>query len=128
MNVETFRSQMQQQEVNKRGQQDMGPAATRLSGEIRVNGAGETKAEITFPIRFSEKPKLSFGAELLEEDPIVAGFMPYANVVVLGWITQERPPTSRLYVGARLGIITGGVHHQKMVVHWHLEGSAITYP
>lgn len=119
---------MQQQEVNKRGQRDMAADKMFLSGEIRVAGAGESKAYITFPVKFSEKPHLSFGAEVTEGDALAPGFMPSVSVVILGWTTQERPPTSRLYTGAQLGIVTEGVFHQKLVVHWNLIGTAITSP
>ena len=127
-NISQLRSQMRQENVSKAGIDAMAADITTLTGEIRVNGAGESRAQITFPLKFSQKPSLSFGGEIIEGDAILDGFMPTVNVVVLGWRTEERPPTSRLYIGADLGVVLGGVNHQKAIIHWTLVGKAITSP
>lgn len=128
LSVEEFRSKLKQETINARSLADMAAAETKLDGEVRINGSGESTVPITFPVLFTEKPHLSFGAELIEGDALTVGFMPTISVVILGWITQESPPSSRFYRGAKLGVVTTGVRHQKMVVHWHLNGVAMANP
>lgn len=126
--MERLRSQRAQFNIDERGRDDMRAGYTNLAGEIRVNGAGESSLPITFPVKFTEKPLLTFGAEVIEGDAIRSGFMPWANVIVLSWITEEIPPVTRLYTGANLGVVSGGVPHQKMAIHWNLSGKAVADP
>lgn len=123
-----LRSAQQQNEITKRGANDMGATKTRINGEIRVNTAGESITQVVFPVRFTEKPIMTFGGEVIEGDALQAGYMPTISVVVVGWITEEVPPVSRLYTGAKLGIVLDGVNHQKAIVHWSLEGTALSNP
>lgn len=128
MNVNNLRAALKNERQAEQLREDMGASKTKLTGELKVNGAGETQVQVTFPVKFTEKPFLSFGAELLEREPILPGFLPTISVVVLGWITEERPPTSRLYVGAKLAVVTGGAAYQKMSVHWTVEAMALGNP
>jgi len=128
MSMEALRGQLQQQAL---AEQQAGQTTASLqicSGQVRVNGAGEASFPVTFPIKFSEKPSLSFGGEILTGDTIEQGLMPTANVIVLGWSTQDTPPYGRLYTGAQLGVVTSGVTFQKMIVHWNMIGKALTSP
>lgn len=102
--------------------------ANQVSGQVRVNGAGESQVFVQFPVKFTDKPLISFGAELQENEPVVSGSMPTISIVVLDWQVEERPPTSRLYTGATLGIVTGGAKYNKFIVHWHANGTAYTNP
>lgn len=128
MDINAFRNTQNQEAITQRGQNEMAATTTRLSGQLRVNGAGETYATVTFPTRFIEKPLFSFGGELQDGDTPAAGHMPTISIVVTRWITQERPPQSRFYTGATLGIVTGGAAYQKMNAHWHFDGVAFTNP
>lgn len=125
---ENLRSQIQAQETAKARSDSITPGLQICSGQVRVNGAGEASFPVTFPVKFTEKPALSFGGEILAGDTIEQGLMPTANVIVLGWSTQDNPPVGRLYTGALLGVVTTGVTFQKMIVHWNMIGKAITSP
>lgn len=128
MDMDAFRRRMNSAEATKAGNQSMAADFQSLTGQVRVNGSGESKATITFPISFSQKPLLTFGGEIQEGDRLDPGRMPTVSVVVLAWLTKERPPYSRLYTGAILGIVTGGPSWQKMIIHWKLDGIAYTNP
>ena len=126
--IQNFQSQINAGNVDRKGQSGFQATATAVTGQFRVNGQGEAQIDVTFPTRFVEKPILSFGAELIEGDSQVPGFMPWANVCVLSWTTKESPPQGRLYLGARLGVVSGGVSFQKMMVHWSFNGKALKSP
>ncbi len=126
--IQNFQSQINTTNVDKKGQNDFSATPTAIIGQFRVNGQGEAQIDVTFPTRFVEKPILSFGAELIEGDSQVPGFMPWANVIVLSWTTKEIPPTGRAYTGARLGVVSGGVSFQKMNIHWKFNGKALKSP
>lgn len=126
--INDLRESYRADRLNARSREDMAASKTKLTGEIRVNGAGETKTNVTFPIQFTEKPVMNFGAEMIEGDAIIDGFMPTISVVILGWVTKDLPPTQRLYLGATLGIVVGGAHFNKLSVHWSVEGTALSNP
>jgi len=127
-NMHNLRSGLNAEATTRRSQNDFQATATTVTGQFRVNGQGEAQIDVTFPAKFVEKPMLSFGAEVIEGDSQVPGFMPWANVCVLHWVTKESPPTGRLYMGARLGVVSGGVSFQKMMIHWTFSAKALKSP
>lgn len=127
--TERLRSQLNEVKVDERSYNDMSASENFFKGTVRVNGAGEASVPVTFPKPFTEKPHLvGFAAEILEGDTIGTGFMPTISIIVLGWTTEERPPVSRLFRGAELGVVSTGLVHQKMMVNYMFSGKALENP
>lgn len=110
---------------------------TIMSGQSRINGAGEVLINVSFACKFSEKPLFYFGGEIIEEKTIAAGKFPTISAFVCGWSAQEKvadsedvdlAPYSRFFTGATLGVVTTGNIHSKFVLHWHFIGDAINGP
>ena len=107
-------------------EQFSGSELTRLSGEVLFAGAGEGRADVVFPSMFVEKPMFSFGGELPLGQPIIDRNWPTVSVIVTDWLTLTRPPFTRLYYGASLLIVCGGLDTQKLIVHWHMDGKTMS--
>lgn len=106
-----------------------------VEGTFLVDGAGEAIADIVFPVKFIERPNLSFGGELHLDTNPVAGQYPTISVVVNRWATDPSAAltftvaTLKLYfVGAQLLVVTTGPTTQRMWVHWSAKGRAIINP
>lgn len=110
---------------------------TIMSGQSRINGAGEVLINIPFACKFGEKPLFYFGGEIIEATSIADGRFPTISAFVCGWNAQERvadsedvdlAPYSRFFTGATIGVVTTGSPHSKFVLHWHFIGDSITGP
>lgn len=101
---------------------------TSLSGQYMINGAGEAIVEVYFPVRFVEKPLVTFGFEMKDGEVYIPGQMATGSGVVLDWITEEKPPVSRIYIGCVIGAVTTGQKYQKMIGVWQANGVAYTDP
>lgn len=110
---------------------------TIMSGQSRINGAGEVLLDVSFACKFSEKPLFYFGGEIIETKAIASGKFPTISAFVCGWSAQEKvadsededlAPYSRFFTGARIGVVTSGNIHSKFVLHWHFIGEAINGP
>ena len=73
-----------------------------VQGQFLVSGVGELAKEVVFPVKFIEKPLLSFGGELAENSSPTDGGFPTISVVVGGWnleipgeTNQETPDKKR---------------------------------
>lgn len=106
-----------------------------IEGTFLVDGAGEATADLVFPVKFIERPNLTFGGELHLDTNPVAGQFPTISVVVNRWATD--PPaantftvaTLKLYfIGAQLLVVTTGPSTQRMWVHWKASAKAIINP
>ena len=102
---------------------------TRVTGFELTVGAGEATVEVDFPVWFTEKPSMSFGGELEENEYLVERKFPTVSVVVVSWKkAQADRPGGGWYVGAVLATVTTGRTEHRMWVHWQAEGKAITNP
>jgi hypothetical protein len=110
------------------GLEDVGVGNQRISGQFLWSGNGEGKKEVQFPVKFIEKPVFYFGGELGPGQTIVDGFYPTVSVAVGQWQTLRRPPVLNLYYGCTLLIVVSGHTDQKLVIHWHIEGKALSDP
>lgn len=100
-----------------------------VSGQFSVTGAGELVKDINFPVTFTDKPLLSFGANMDENQIIVAGNFPTASVIVLKYKEKITPGTSTAsYTGASLIVVTTGMEDQIMWIHWQMSGTALVNP
>jgi hypothetical protein len=96
-----------------------------VSGFILCNGAGELQIEVNFPVRFVEKPAMTFGGELDVNQPVEAGNFPTISVVVTRWILEELDELRTYFVGASLAVVSTGVANQRMWGHWTATGAAL---
>lgn len=106
--------------------ENLGAQAVRdgaATGFIDVEGQGECTANISFPVRFLEKPVFSFGLELAENVWLQWGSFPEYSVTVGAW-TTEPADGEPLYVGALLGIFVAGV--DRSIVHYRFTGRSLT--
>lgn len=108
--------------------------ATSMQGQnfkvnyfLDVKGTGGMTAEVNFPVKFQERPSVSFGGELGAGSPVTAGSFPTISVVVGQW--KISPLYShQYYEGATLVIVVGGTVTQTMTVHFQAEGKALVSP
>jgi hypothetical protein len=125
--VEKFRNSMIAKDMTA-AMSSAAAGPTTLTGEFLIKNSGEKRVPIDFPIAFSEKPLITFGAEVQEGDVIVDGFFPTVSVIVSRWITVENPPFSRIYRGCELAVVVTGAPTQKVIVQWQLTGVAFGNP
>jgi len=126
MDVDRFRRALNDQQASFEGLQDVAGGPTTLTGEFLLKSAGEKKVTLNFPIPFTEKPILSFAAEVPEGDELADGNFPTVSAVVSRWITRENPPFSRTFIGCELAIVVTGPSTQKMIFYWTMNGTSIT--
>lgn len=107
---------------------------TRVTGFVLTEGAGEAAHDVEFPVTFTERPSMSFGGELADNQFVEDLAFPTVSVVVISWIKSM---TGRVgggldapgwFVGASLAIVTSGKTDQRMWVHWQAEGKALRDP
>ena len=100
-----------------------------LQGEFLVEGEGEVLRPVSFPIFFSEKPHLTFGGSLEENQQLVAGSFPTVSVVSANWVVDKKGAQTYLYKGCDLAVVvTGARGEQKMWVNWTFTGVGLTNP
>jgi len=108
--------------------------STSVSGLIRCTGPNidgkdgdgvETEIDILFPVEFTQRPSVVFGAELAADSSFTAGMIPIVNPILLSWNTVTRG-VEQHYQGARIGIVvTGGPVGTKCIVNWVISGQAL---
>lgn len=126
--LELFRRRMNMMKANTVGFHDMSAGPTRCSGQFMVDSSGEVEAQILFPVKFSQKPLLSYAGELKDGDMLRPTHMPTLRMVVLNWILEDKPPFQSLYTGAVLGVVLDGPPGQRMLATWHMDGVAFFNP
>ena len=135
--TEDLRNTIKNRNQHMQDMVSMAADKTIMSGQSRINGAGEVLLDVSFACKFGEKPLFYFGGEIIEAKTIAAGRFPTISAFVCGWSAQERvadsededlAPYSRFFTGARIGVVTTGNIHSKFVLHWHFIGEAINGP
>lgn len=107
---------------------------TRVNGFQLVKGAGEVIVDVPFPVLFTERPSMSFGAHMDDGEQPEALNLPTVSTVVLSWLKAHEDRvgggqgTPGWFSGARLAIVTTGRTNHKVWVHWQAEGKAIRNP
>jgi len=94
---------------------------------INLIGSGEVLADVNFPVWFQEKPAVSSGGEMAENEVIVDTQFPTISVIVKSWVKQKRD-LAEYFTGATLIVVTSGVPGQKMIAHFQAEGKALRNP
>lgn len=100
----------------------------KVTGEVECDQPGEGVINVLFPVYFTEKPRFSYGLELLPGQALVAGQFPRCSATVMRWGQRGRDDGSFVYSGAALSISTEGPTGQVLVVQWHMEGMALSGP
>lgn len=105
----------------------------RLLGFQDLSKAGETTAEVNFPVWFLERPAISGGGELADNESLVDGEFPRWNVGVHKWITTEQGGVGAtglvtMYKGAIFIFVAEGPEAMRSTIHWQLEGRALRNP
>lgn len=95
---------------------------------VHVTGVGEASVDVDFSARFIEKPLLSCGAELDENQSPIAGNFPTVSAMVANWKFEELDKYRKYYVGATYAIVLTGKSDQKTWVHLGVEGRALLGP
>lgn len=126
--IERFRRRSNQLRMDQDGFSAMAAGPTRCSGQFLLDGTGEAEVQVSFPVKFSQKPLLSFAAEIRDGDMLITTQMPTVSMVVLRWIIEDRPPYSNMYTGAVLGIVTEGPVGSRVFAIWHMDGIAFSNP
>jgi len=126
--IDRFRRRTNQIRMDREGFATLFAGPTRCSGQFMMVGMGEAEVPTTFPVKFSQKPLLSFSAEIRDGDTLITSMMPKVSMVVLRWITEDRPPYSNMYTGAVLGVVTEGPVASRILITWHFDGTAYSNP
>lgn len=128
LGIENFRNSFRStnQRINDLEQTAAAPAS--VSGRFLVNNAGEARAHIIFPVRFSDLPFITFGFEMQGDKNIYAGHAPAMSATAYDWDTIDRPPFSRFYKGAHILVVSTGPPATKFIVNWTAMGTAFTSP
>jgi hypothetical protein len=134
--LERIRGTLARQAKEDEQRQSVSSDYTVVSGEFMANGSGEFIVPVSFKnVAFLEKPLLlGFGAEVrdwnsLSESKLQGRKMyPTISIVTVGWELEDRPPTTRIYKGAKLAVVVGGHPQQKLFVNWSFGGLALGGP
>lgn len=126
--IDFFRRRMNRIKANAEGFSDIAAGPTRCSGQFVLNGPGEAQVQLAFPVKFSDAPRLSSGFEVREGDMLTVTKMPTMTMSVVRWLIDDRPPYSNMYTGAVLGVVTTGPAGQRLLVTWHMDGTAYSNP
>lgn len=131
----TVASRQQKRLSEERRRNEHKARVHRISGKFMMNGVGEATQDVNFPVKFFERPNLTFGGELSPDAVLTDGSFPTVSVVVVRWnieepevTTTDSTPERRYYVGATLAVVTTGHSSNSMWVHWTMEGKAIVNP
>lgn len=103
---------------------------TQVEVHVDVRRAGETRAEVRFPVIFAEKPIFTFGGELEVGSTAEETNYPVISVMVDGnaWKTIEKSDQRTYYTGCELLIVCLGKEAQRAVAHCLFEGMAFRDP
>lgn len=94
-------------------------------GFVELDGDGESVAEISFPLKFIEKPIFTAGLELGENAWLRYGTFPSWSATVGAWLT-EPAPGQPIHTGAIIGIYVAGA--PKAILHYRFEARSFVSP
>ena len=103
-------------------------------GQVFLGTTGETIVDISFPVRFLERPVFTPGGQLGEGSRLTRGAFPVVNAVVLSYETDTKADEgvvsgpAKYYTGAKLGITAQGLSDQSFYLDYRFEGTALVNP
>lgn len=95
-------------------------------GFVELDGPGEATIDITFPLRFFERPLFTAGLELRDNSFLTWGAFPTWSATIVRFNTEAINPDTILYVGAQLAIVTTNVN--RSALHYSFQAKAFTNP
>lgn len=101
---------------------------TIVNGRFAVNNPGEAYHAIWFPHVFATLPSITFGFEIDSTNSIRVKRAPVITAQVYEWLTTERLPTLRLFIGARVLVVSEGAMASAFTVTWSAHGVAYSNP
>lgn len=118
---------------------------SQIFGKFVVNGSGETRKVVNFPVAFSNAPLVLTTVEVQPEaeqviwadvpanevryaTQLAPGQAPLVQSNVVGWITQDNPPSESYYTGVEILTVCDGTRGVKYIVHWSAAGIAYMNP
>lgn len=122
-----FRVNQKRDLVAAQNQKSVTARPSHYSGIIQTTGSGDSLVIVPFPVRFSEKPLLSYGFDVQSGD-VTAGQLPTVSVGIMSYDAVETQPPVIFYVGATLGIVTNGPTGMVYNIHYHFDGVTIVNP
>ena len=128
MNINQFRAKFNNENTMRNDLSSVVSSYATVPGRIPVNAAGEARATINFPVKFTSQPSFTFGLELQEGEGTIPGQRPSGSVYVERWITQERLPSTIFYVGADVVGVLDGLPQQKLILNVAFSGVALSNP
>lgn len=128
MNVNSFRKQLNSEQVRHADMAASRAQETVLKGRFNVNNTGEAYKSVVFPVAFSTLPLVTFGFEVNTLDSIVQTRAPKITAQVYDWQYTERLPTSRIYYGAKFLVVSEGAMVSAFTVTWQASGIAFSGP
>lgn len=106
----------------------LGVQMTECSGTVFIEGPGEATQPVTFPVAFIERPTISGGWELVENQSTEVGNLPTCSVGVISWVTNKPDNVRTYWIGALLCIVSTGKDDQLLYAHWQMRGRALRNP
>jgi hypothetical protein len=99
---------------------------TVCSVRIKINNAGEARADFMFPCRYSQLPTINFGFEV--QSTVTSGRMPVFAGSVDKWYSEGPIDGSQLYTGAKLLISSESSENISFVCVATASGIAFSGP
>lgn len=127
MEIHQAISNIQQKQAEKSRVEDQIATVHSIDGLFMITGSGEASVFVNFPVKFIERPNLSFGFELDPSAVVAAGSYPSVSAVIGGW-AKEGPSNKRTFTGATILVVSTGPVTQKIWVHWTASAKATTNP
>ncbi len=89
---------------------------------------GEGTTQITFGVRFTDKPIMTYGFEMPPNQPLAPGSFPNGNVTVFSWMSGRRSDGGRYYDGATIAILSIGAPDLSIIAHVSFTGNGLRNP
>jgi hypothetical protein len=128
LTIESLRNNIRSSNLRAYDFNDVAASDSTVSGKFTVNGSGEARAHVLFPVSFSVLPYMTFGFEVQSSTQILKQHAPAMSATVYDWDTLDRPPFSRFYKGASLLVVSSGPSDLKFICSWSATGTAFTSP
>lgn len=126
LSIVTIRKAMTSQRALAAGVSQMAAQNVPIMGEIMLTGIGEVAYDISFPVRYKNKPVIQCNGELVSD--LQDGAFPTLNCLPCLWIQEEEPPFKRYYKGVKLAMVVTGDPGQKIIANWSANGIAYMNP
>ena len=122
----SVQSAIQKQNLRRSQVADTVADFSMVTGVVKLSGAGEGYADISFPVTFIEKPTVSFGYEL--EQGYQGRYIPTCNAVVNNWIVADLKSSSFRCNGCSLGFFVFAESDTVSYLHFTFTGVAFRNP